>query len=74
MVLSREDQSMQDHIRTAQASRDREIEAEIHRFRECGVEIERFSLQEYPDETLLCVDGVPRFSWSMTCNLPGWRS
>lgn len=56
---------MHDYVKAAQDSRVREIDAAIRRFRECGVEIERFSIQEHPDETLLCVDGIPRFSWHM---------
>jgi hypothetical protein len=51
-----------DFTREAMMSRVRAIEAAIHRFRDCGVEIERFSIQEWPGETRLCVDGVPRFT------------
>lgn len=62
------------YIKAATESRAREINAAIHRFRECGVEIERFSIEQRPDMTTkLCVDGIPRFSWRITCELPGWN-
>jgi transcriptional regulator NrdR family protein len=66
---------MLDHyIKRAAESRATAIEAAIHRFRDCGVEIERFSIQEHSDmTTMLCIDGVPRFSWRITCELPGWN-
>ena len=54
----------------AAESRVRELEAAIIRFRDCGVEIERFSIQEHPDMTALCIDGVPRFTWRLVYNLP----
>jgi hypothetical protein len=56
---------MEKYINAAIKSRSDEIEAAIHRFRDCGVEIERFSIEERPDETRLCIDGFPRFSWRM---------
>jgi transcriptional regulator NrdR family protein len=61
---------LSDLVGRAAESRAKEMEAAIVRFRECGVEIERFSVQEHPDESILCVDGVPRFSWRFVC----WRS
>lgn len=67
---------LNDYVRAAVESRDREMESAINRFRECGVEIERFSIQTYqdrPTETALCVDGIPRFTWRLVCDLPGWR-
>jgi hypothetical protein len=54
---------MHDYVKLAAESRARELEAAINCFRECGVEIERFSIQEHPDMTALCIDGVPRFTW-----------
>ncbi len=56
--------------RKAIMSRVTEIEAAIERFRDCGVEIERFSIQEHPGETRLCIDGVPRFAWRL--EYPEW--
>lgn len=70
------DWGIRDITRRAAESRAREIEAAIVRFRECGVEIERFSLIERAGEiaTTLCVDGIPRFTWRLDCDLPGWTS
>lgn len=62
------------YIRAAAESRAREIEAAINRFRDCGVEIERFSIEERSDmTTMLCIDRIPRFTWRITCELPGWQ-
>lgn len=52
-----------EYVKAAAESRAHELEAAIHCFRECGVEMERFSIEEWPDATRLCVDGVPRFIW-----------
>lgn len=68
---------LNDYVKAAADSRASALEAAINRFRDCGVEIERFSIQTYqdrPNETVLCVDGIPRFTWRFVCDLPGWRS
>ena len=54
-----------DTFREAMKSRARELEAAIRRFMDCGVELARFSVQEHPGESRLCIDGVPRFSWRL---------
>lgn len=67
---------LSEFVAAAVESRTRELEAAIIRFRDCGVEIERFSIVQHidrPNETVLCVDGIPRFTWRMVCDLPGWR-
>ncbi len=63
-----------DFVKMAAESRARAIESAIIRFRDCGVEIERFSIEEHPHgtRTVLCVDGIPRFTWQIVCDLPGW--
>lgn len=68
---------LNDYVKAAAESRAVALEAAINRFRDCGVEIERFSIivhQERPNETVLCVDGIPRFTWRMVCDVPGYSS
>lgn len=67
---------MNEYMRAAFESRERALEAAINRFRDCGVELARFSIVERqgrPTETVLCVDGIPRFTWRLVCNVHGWH-
>ncbi len=66
---------MKQIIKRAEESRVYQIDAAIHRFRECGVEIERFSIMNSADysSTTLCVDGIPRFQWTLV-NPDYWRN
>jgi hypothetical protein len=60
---------LSEYVRLASESRARELEAAVSRFRDCGVEIDRFSIEEHPDKTVLCVDGQPKFTWKNSITL-----
>lgn len=51
----------------AAESRADALEAAIQRFRDCGVDLDRMEIQERRGvpESVLCVDGVPRFTWRL---------
>jgi hypothetical protein len=53
-------------MKEAMESRATSLERAIQRFYDCGVTLDRMEIQEHRDrplESVLCVDGVPRFTW-----------
>jgi hypothetical protein len=66
---------LRDLTKEAAESRADALEAAIQRFRDCGVDLDRMEIQERPGgvETVLCVDGVPRFTWRLVLNIGGGR-
>lgn len=57
--------SVINYVQEAANSRAKFLEATARCFADCGVALARMSIQEYPDESRFCVDGVARASWKL---------
>lgn len=59
---------MIDFMKEAMKSRHSSLEQAVQRFYDCGVSLDRMEIQEHrerPLESVLCVDGIPRFTWRL---------